>query len=68
MALPFLPGNSFRDPTQTSFHKSQTLGYKNGYTVPVVGSANPLNDEELEELMKLQPALTYGPKIQGTHF
>ncbi|XP_028809413.1 EF-hand domain-containing protein 1-like [Denticeps clupeoides] len=32
--FPFLPGNTFRDLTKTSYHKAQTLSYKNGYAVP----------------------------------
>merc|ERR1711962_444182 len=65
MALPFLPGNTFTDPTQTAFHKTQTLGYRNGYSIPVVGGANPLSEEELEELVNLKPSLTYGKSVQA---
>ncbi|XP_068197862.1 EF-hand domain-containing protein 1 isoform X2 [Antennarius striatus] len=32
--LPFLPGYTFRDVTKSSFHRPQTLGYKNGYALP----------------------------------
>ncbi|TRY84492.1 hypothetical protein DNTS_035838 [Danionella cerebrum] len=32
--LPFLPGNSFRDVTKSTFHRAQTLDYKNGYALP----------------------------------
>ncbi|XP_074166759.1 EF-hand domain-containing protein 1 isoform X1 [Sminthopsis crassicaudata] len=34
--LPFLPGYSFNDPTKTTFPRSQTLGYKNGYACSVL--------------------------------
>ena len=29
--LPFLPGNTFTDPTKERFHVSNTLNFKNGY-------------------------------------
>lgn len=32
-SLPFVPGMSFSDPTKQTFHKSQTLGYTNGYAL-----------------------------------
>ncbi|XP_068615767.1 EF-hand domain-containing protein 1-like [Brachionichthys hirsutus] len=32
--LPFLPGCTFRDVTKSSFHRPQTLGYRNGYAMP----------------------------------
>jgi hypothetical protein len=28
--LPFLPGNSYADPTVTRYHKTQLLGLKDG--------------------------------------
>ena len=28
--LPFLPGNTYADPTVTSYHKTQLLGVKDG--------------------------------------
>ncbi|XP_069461843.1 EF-hand domain-containing protein 1 isoform X2 [Ambystoma mexicanum] len=67
--LPFLPGNSFRDPTKTAFHRSQTLEYRNGFSrslLPTVGigrdpiTANQLSQAELDELANKRPTLTYG--------
>ncbi|XP_055986595.1 EF-hand domain-containing protein 1 [Sorex fumeus] len=67
--LPLLPGTSFADPTKTAFHRSQTLGYRNGYAVirrPTVGiggaplPVNQLSQDELEELISKTPFLTYG--------
>jgi len=29
-SLPFLPGNSYADPTVTRYHKTQLLGVKDG--------------------------------------
>lgn len=110
MALPFLPGNLFTDPTvsfnrltyslvvfigftltlqprcssedyissflpqKTRFHRPQTLGWTNGYAVPVapeigIGGdpipVNKLTQEELDELANIKPSLTYGQKIQA---
>ncbi|XP_065652125.1 EF-hand domain-containing protein 1 isoform X2 [Hydra vulgaris] len=62
MALPFLPGNSFADPNKTRYHLSQTLGYKNGYTIPKVQDTNALTENDLDELANYQPTLTYGKK------
>ncbi|XP_015780659.1 PREDICTED: EF-hand domain-containing protein 1-like [Acropora digitifera] len=73
-ALPFLPGNSFTDPTKTKFHRPQTLGWMNGYSVPIapqigIGGdpipVNKLTQEELDELANLKPSLTYGQKVQA---
>lgn len=72
--LPFLPGSSFTDTTKTAFHRSQTLGYKNGYAVvrrPVVGIGgdrlpyNQLSQDELDELANKAPVLTYGQPRQA---
>ncbi|KAM9233624.1 EF-hand domain-containing protein 1 [Dugong dugon] len=72
--LPFLPGMSFRDPTKTAFHRSQTLGYRNGYAVvrrPTVGiggdrlQINQLSQAELDELASKRPVLTYGQPKQA---
>ncbi|XP_074720779.1 EF-hand domain-containing protein 1 [Strix uralensis] len=68
--LPFLPGCAFRDAMKTSFHRSQTLGYKNGFAfsrLPTVGIGgerlyvNQLSQAELDELSNQRPTLTYGP-------
>ncbi|XP_035176276.1 EF-hand domain-containing protein 1 [Oxyura jamaicensis] len=73
-ALPFLPGCVFRDPTKTSFHRSQTLGYKNGFAfsrLPTVGIGgerlyvNQLSQAELDELSNTRPTLTYGQARQA---
>ncbi|KFP34192.1 EF-hand domain-containing protein 1, partial [Colius striatus] len=56
-------------PQKTSFHRSQTLGYKNGFAfsqLPTVGIGgerlyeNQLSQAELDELSKTGPTLTYG--------
>lgn len=65
MALPFLPGNTFTDPTKTKFHRSQTLGYKNGYKIPTISNYNPLSEEELDALANHKPSLTYGQSAQA---
>ena len=68
-SLPFLPGNSFKDPTKGRYHISQTLGYKNGYQVPAaypkvgIGGdplvSNQLSQSELDELANFQ--VSYKP-------
>ncbi|KAL5013732.1 hypothetical protein ScPMuIL_008002 [Solemya velum] len=72
--LPYLPGNSFRDPTKTKFHLTHSLDYKNGYAVPkrpetgVGGEAiifNQLSEQELDELANFNPTLTYGQAKQA---
>ncbi|KYO34405.1 EF-hand domain-containing protein 1 [Alligator mississippiensis] len=72
--LPLLPGFSFLDPTKTSFHRSQTLGYRNGYAYarrPTVGIGgerlyvNQLSQAELDELANKIPTLTYGNAKQA---
>ncbi|XP_060640731.2 EF-hand domain-containing protein 1 isoform X1 [Anolis sagrei] len=72
--LPILPGSTFRDPTKTSFHRSQTLGYKNGFAfkqTPTVGIGgtrlyvNQLSQAELDELANKRPTLTYGQPKQA---
>ncbi|NXG66683.1 EFHC1 protein, partial [Hemiprocne comata] len=56
-------------PQKTSFHRSQTLGYKNGFAffrLPTVGIGgerlyvNQLSQAELDELSNQRPLLTYG--------
>ncbi|CAG5128078.1 unnamed protein product, partial [Candidula unifasciata] len=72
--LPFLPGNTFRDPTQMKYHVSQTLGYKNGYAIPKrpergIGGAqlmqNNLSENELDALSNFKPSMTYGQAKQN---
>uniref|UniRef100_A0A673U946 EF-hand domain-containing protein 1 n=1 Tax=Suricata suricatta TaxID=37032 RepID=A0A673U946_SURSU len=59
---------------KTAFHRSQTLGYRNGYAVvqpPTVGiggdrlPVNQLSPAELDELASKAPALTYGQPKQA---
>jgi len=75
--LPFLPGYTFhdKDPTKTRYHVHQTLDYKNGYMKPVVPVSvgkggepihfNQISQNELDELAKFQPTLTYGQAKQA---
>uniref|UniRef100_G1KDM5 EF-hand domain containing 1 n=1 Tax=Anolis carolinensis TaxID=28377 RepID=G1KDM5_ANOCA len=72
--LPILPGSTFRDPTKTAFHRSQTLSYKNGFAfkqTPTVGIGgtrlyvNQLSQAELDELSNKRPTLTYGQPKQA---
>ncbi|XP_037375759.1 EF-hand domain-containing protein 1 [Talpa occidentalis] len=72
--LPFLPGTSFKDSTKTAFHRSQTLGYRNGYAIarrPTVGIGgerlrfNQLSQAQLDELACKAPILTYGEPKQA---
>ncbi|XP_066172854.1 EF-hand domain-containing protein 1 [Sylvia atricapilla] len=67
--LPFLPGCAIKDPTKTSFHRSQTLDFKNGYAfsrLPREGVGgetlyeNQLSQEELDDLCSKGATLTYG--------
>jgi len=59
-ALPFLPGNTFTDPTRVNFHRAQTMTYKNGFAIPKTGPIAGLTEAEIDELANLQPSLTYG--------
>ncbi|KAG8545694.1 hypothetical protein GDO81_020488 [Engystomops pustulosus] len=72
--LPFLPGNTYRDPTKSIFHRSQTLTYRNGYSRPVLPTVgigrepitvNQLSQAELDELANKRPTLTYGQVRQA---
>ncbi|EDV19218.1 EF-hand domain-containing protein 1 [Trichoplax sp. H2] len=73
--LPLLPGNSFRDPTKTKYHKPQTLGFRNGYTVtppPKAGIGGEkltttLYDElpNLSQLAINKPEMIYGQANQA---
>ncbi|XP_037015466.2 EF-hand domain-containing protein 1 [Artibeus jamaicensis] len=72
--LPFLPGTSFTDSTKTAFHRSQTLGYRNGYAVArrptaAVGGdrlqVNQLSQADLDELASQVSLLTYGQPKQA---
>ncbi|TMS12196.1 EF-hand domain-containing protein 1 [Larimichthys crocea] len=71
---PFLPGYTFRDVTKSSFHRPQTLSYKNGYALPrrpTVGiGQDPLLSEqliqqEINELSFETPDITYGSYDQS---
>ncbi|NWU91863.1 EFHC1 protein, partial [Upupa epops] len=57
-------------PQKTSFHRPQTLSYRNGFAfprLPAVGIggerlyANELSQADLDELSSQRPVLTYGP-------
>ncbi|KAI9325977.1 hypothetical protein DFJ73DRAFT_965443 [Zopfochytrium polystomum] len=71
-AIPFLPGNTFRDVTKTDFRKAHTLDYLNGYAIqpnPILGiGLTPIPHSQLSgpaELLakiKSDPRLTYGSK------
>ncbi|XP_053140165.1 EF-hand domain-containing protein 1 isoform X2 [Hemicordylus capensis] len=59
---------------KTAFHRSQTLGYKNGFAfkrLPTVGigggriHVNQLSQAELDELSNKRPTLTYGQPKQA---
>lgn len=72
--LPNLPGNTFCDPTKANYHRSQSLGFKNGYSIPIrptvgIGGVpiphNQLNEQELDELANFKPTLTYGQAKQA---
>lgn len=72
--LPFLPGNSFVDPTKAKYHRSHSLNYKNGYAtqnLPTTGIGgvpivyNQLSEQELDELANFNPTLTYGQAKQA---
>ncbi|CAD5111984.1 DgyrCDS1238 [Dimorphilus gyrociliatus] len=72
--LPFLPGNTFCDPTKSRYHVSHSLGYKNGYQIasrPNIGIGgepiryNTLSEQELDDLAQYKPTLTYGPAKQA---
>ncbi|NWW89265.1 EFHC1 protein, partial [Rhynochetos jubatus] len=61
-------------PQKTSFHRSQTLDYKNGFAIsrlPTVGlgreqlSVNQLSRAELDELSNKRPTLAYGQAKQA---
>lgn len=66
--LPFLPGNVFADTSITEYHKTQTLGYKNGYRVPTDPLALPNSTQEdvarLLKMSEMDPTFIYGPKRQ----
>ncbi|XP_053736476.1 EF-hand domain-containing protein 1-like [Synchiropus splendidus] len=56
--LPFLPGYTFRDLSQTKFHRAQTLEYKNGYALPQcllqgIGKDTLLTEEQIHHEMTL---------------
>jgi len=73
-ALPFLPGNTFQDPTKSRHHVPQTLDFKNGFALkhkPQVGIGgeplhyNALTEDDLNELANFKPTLTYGQAKQA---
>ncbi|XP_014677743.1 PREDICTED: EF-hand domain-containing protein 1-like [Priapulus caudatus] len=72
--LPFLPGNTFRDPTKSKFHRSHTLGYSNGYSVQktpmagIGGEPHPTTQlaekepeqQQMKPVTAIPPTLMYG--------
>ncbi len=59
---------------KSKYHRSQTLGYRNGYRIPnrpsvgIGGEPVPydgLSEQELDELANFQPTLTYGQAKQA---
>ena len=73
-SLPFLLSSTFTDPTKAKFHRPQTLGWMNGYSVPIapqkgIGGdpipVNKLTQEGLDELANLKSSLTCGQKVQA---
>ena len=59
---------------KTKYHRSQSLGYKNGYRIPNRPSVgiggepipfNGLSEQELDELANFEPTLTYGQAKQA---
>uniref|UniRef100_A0A3B5BED7 EF-hand domain containing 1 n=1 Tax=Stegastes partitus TaxID=144197 RepID=A0A3B5BED7_9TELE len=72
--LPFLPGYAFRDVTKSSFHRPQTLDFKNGFRLarrPTVGIgqdplvSEQLTQQEISELCFQTPDVTYGSSHQA---
>ncbi|XP_067833935.1 EF-hand domain-containing protein 1-like, partial [Heptranchias perlo] len=72
--LPFLPGYSYRDPTKSIFHRSQSFTYKNGFALPVVPKVgigrepiqvNQLSLSDVDDLANKRPTLTYGQARQA---
>uniref|UniRef100_A0A3B5L6U8 EF-hand domain (C-terminal) containing 1 n=1 Tax=Xiphophorus couchianus TaxID=32473 RepID=A0A3B5L6U8_9TELE len=66
--LPFIPGYTFRDLSKTAFHRSQTLGYKNGFILPrrpsvVIGkevlASEPLTHHDIDKLCFEAPCTVY---------
>jgi len=58
--LPFLPGNTFRDPTRERFHVSNSLNFINGYPQepmprhPIGGGTIELSEIHPEEIANLE--------------
>ncbi|ODN06377.1 EF-hand domain-containing protein 1 [Orchesella cincta] len=67
--LPFLPGNTFRDPCATDFRRSQTFNQKNGFVLPKIDylgvgevpiPAKTMSVKDLFDMYNYDPSLTYG--------
>jgi len=55
--LPFLPGNTYADPTITRYHKTQLLGIKdNTITEKTVNLAENVNPDLLESMREGVPS------------
>ncbi|KAI8619627.1 hypothetical protein BC830DRAFT_1160607 [Chytriomyces sp. MP71] len=71
-AIPFLPGNTFRDVTKTDYRKPHSLDYRNGYAIqvqPTIGigldpleTVEHIDPETLLAQIQSDPAITYGDK------
>ncbi|KAJ3047590.1 EF-hand domain-containing protein 1 [Rhizophlyctis rosea] len=62
-AVPFLPGNTFRDTTKTNFHVTHTLDYKNGYPIKHIHLPKDGEGKSLDSLLQSvgsDPWITYG--------
>ena len=73
-SLPFLPGNSFRNPSAQDFRRPQIHGMKNGYSqhklkeIGIGGTYlhhNTISQDELDALANHQPTITYGKPKQA---
>ncbi|KAJ3038801.1 EF-hand domain-containing protein 1 [Rhizophlyctis rosea] len=62
-AVPFLPGNTFRDMTKTNYHVTHTLDYKNGYPIKHIHLPKDGEGRSLDSLLQTvgsDPWITYG--------
>ncbi len=53
--LPFLPGNSYNDPTVTKFHKSQLLNCKDGANLEKISDQGGVDQDLLEKMRTGEP-------------
>uniref|UniRef100_A0A3Q2C868 Uncharacterized protein n=1 Tax=Cyprinodon variegatus TaxID=28743 RepID=A0A3Q2C868_CYPVA len=64
--LPFIPGYSFRDLTKSSFHRSQTLSYRNGYAMPRRPSVGIGQEPLLSEQLTQQTLHSFHAQTENT--